>query len=336
MSTFLKPTVIANTALGLLVRAVTLPRLVWRDPVADRYIGALNDTVSIRLPAFVTANERALRSGDPRTKTSLYERKVDITLDTDIYVQTDLPDEMLELDISNFGTQVLDPIVGGIGRKIDDKLAAAITGASYENTIAFVRSTDTPYKDVAVPARMYLNNAYVPAAGRVLVCGSDLEAAILTDDQFIRADHIGDSAEGTVREGRIGRIAGFDVYGSDTCPVIPADEGYAFHYTAYALTLHAPRVPAGAQGGWSASGDYEGMAMRVLRFFDQTSWQDSLGVDSWLGTAVVTDEGHFTDDPDAGGKFVPVDNPEDPITGHTDDWLNDDERLIRAVKITVS
>src|SRR5581483_5421013 len=99
-STFLKPTVIANTALGLLTRTVTLPRLVWRDPVADRYIGALNDTVSIRLPAFVTANERALRSGDTRTKTSLFERKVDITLDTDIYVQTDLSDELLVLDIA--------------------------------------------------------------------------------------------------------------------------------------------------------------------------------------------------------------------------------------------
>lgn len=334
MSTFLKPTVIANTALGLLLRTVTLPQLVWRDPVGERYIGDLNDTVSIRLPAFVTANERALRSGDARSKSILYERKVDITIDTDIYVQTDLPDEMLELDISDFGVQVLDPILGGVGRKIDDNLAAAITGASYENEIAFNHSTQTAYKNVAVPARQYLNNAYVPAGGRVLVCGSEFESDILTDDQFIRADHVGDSAEGTVREGRMGRIAGFDVYGSDTCPVIPANEAFAFHSTAYALTLHAPRVPAGAQGGWSASAEAEGMAVRVLRFFDQTSWQDSLGVDTWLGTAVVKDDGHYDADPDAGGKFVPVENPDAPITGHSDQWLNDTERLVRAVKIT--
>lgn len=336
MSTFLKPTVIVNTALGLLTRTVTLPRLVWRDPVAERYIGALNDTVSIRLPAFVTANERALRSGTPRAKTSLYERKVDITLDTDIYVQTDCSDEMLELDVANFGSQVLEPIIGGIGRKIDDKLVAAITGATYENEITYVKSTDTPYASVAVPARLYLNNAYVPSTGRVLVCGSDLESEILTDDQFIKASSIGDSAVGTVREGRIGRIAGFDVYGSDTVPAIPSDEAYAFHSTAYALTLHAPQVPAGAQGGWSASADYEGMAMRVLRFFDQTSWQDSLGVDTWLGVSVVEDEGRYDADPDAGGKFVPVTDPANPVTGHTDAWANDDTRLVRAVKVTVT
>ena len=334
MSTFLKPTVIANTALGLLLRQVTLPRLVWRDPVGDRYVGALDDTVSIRLPAFVTANERALRSGDSRQKTTLFERKVDITLDTDIYVQTDLPDEMLELDISDFGMQVLDPIVGGVGRKIDDKVADEITSASYQNEISFDHSTDKAYDDVLVPARMYLNNAYVPAGGRVLVCGSEFEADILKDPQFKEAQMIGPSAEGTVREGRIGRIAGFDTYGSDTCPVIPADEAYAFHMTAYALTLHAPAVPKGAQGGWSARAEAEGMAMRVLRFFDQTSWQDAMGVDTWLGTAVVPDEGHYDADPDAGGKFVPVTDPENPIEGETDEWANDSARLVRAVKIT--
>src|SRR5690242_8686946 len=122
-STFLKPTVIVNTALGLLVQSVKLPQLVWRDPVGDRYIGALNDTVSIRLPAFVTANERALRSGTARTKTSLFERKVDVTISNDIYVQTDLPDELLELDIADFGAQVLNPVVAGIGRKISKDLA---------------------------------------------------------------------------------------------------------------------------------------------------------------------------------------------------------------------
>jgi hypothetical protein len=288
------------------------------------------------LPAFVTANERALRSGDARTKTQLFERKVDITLDTDVYVQTDLPDEMLELDIADFGMQVLDPIVAGVGRKIDDKLAARITGASYQNEISFDHSTQTPYKNLAVPARMYLNNAYVPASGRCLVLGSELEQDILTDDQFIRADHIGNGANETVREGVIGRIAGFDVFGSDTCPVIPADEGYAFHMTAYALTLHAPAVPKGAQGGWSAQATSDGMSMRVLRFFDQTSWADAMGVDTWLGTAIVPDEGHYDADPDAGGKFVPVTDPDDPITGESDAWANDESRLVRAVKITRS
>lgn len=335
-STFLKPTVIVNTALGLLVQSVKLPQLVWRDPVGDRYIGALNDTVSIRLPAFVTANERALRSGTARTKTSLFERKVDVTISNDIYVQTDLPDELLELDIADFGAQVLNPVVAGIGRKISKDLATTITSATYQTSIAFNHATQAAYKDALLPARMALNNAYVPGDGRVLICGSEFEQDILGDSQFIQYDRFGPGAVDVVREGALGRIAGFDVYGSDTCPEIPANQAYAFHSTAYALILHAPAVPAGAQGEFSARGNYAGLGMRILRFFDQTSWQDSMGVDAWMGTAVVTDDGHFDADPAAGGKFVPVTDPSNPLTGQTNAWQNDTSRVLRAVQIVRS
>ena len=170
MSTFLKPTVIVNTALGLLVQSVTLPRLVWRDPVGDRYVGALNDTVSIRLPAFVTANERVLRSGSARTKTSLFERKVDITIDTDVYVQTDLPDELLELDIADFGGQVLNPVVAGMGRKISSKLAAAITGATYQTNIAFAHTRTCPRRAAcssAAPSSSRTSSRTISSSARI-------------------------------------------------------------------------------------------------------------------------------------------------------------------------
>jgi hypothetical protein len=330
MSTFLKPTVIVNTALGLLAPRADAPRLVWRDPVGD-FAGALNDTISIRLPAFVQANSRALRSGASRTKSSLFERKVDLTLDTDLYLDVPISDEALSLDIANFGMQVLAPMVEGIGRGIEDKLAAVITAASYENTIAFSQTAETPYVNVAVPARTYLNNAHVPMGGRAIVCGSELEAAFLTDPQFIRADHIGVSAESAVREGQIGRVAGFDVYSS---PAIPSDEGYAFHRTAYALSNRAPVVPAGAPYG--ASESYQGLALRTVRVFDPDAVEDRLVMDSWLGAAAVTDDGHYDGDPDTGGKFIPVTDPANPISGHTNAWENDSSRIVRAVKITVS
>src|SRR6266404_2008938 len=213
MSTFLKPTVIVSTALGLLVRELSLPALVWRDPVGD-FAGAFNDTISIRLPAFINGRSRTLRAGTARTQDALFERKVDLTLDTDVYLDVPITDEQLTLDISRFGEQVLNPMVEGIGRTIEDKLVTTISGATYQSTIAFNHTTQDPYKDVAVPARTLLNQARVPLGGRSIVCGSMLEAAFLTSDQFIRADHIGASADQTVREGFIGRIAGFNVYSS--------------------------------------------------------------------------------------------------------------------------
>lgn len=330
MSSFLKPTVIVQTALGLLLRELTIPALVWRDPVGD-FAGAFDDTISIRLPAYVTANERALRSGASRSKSALFERKVDLTLDTDIYLDVPITDEALSLDIRDFGMQVLNPMTEAIGRKIEDKMVDVIENASYENSIALDTSTDQPYETVAVPARTFLNQARVPKGGRSLVCGSALEAAFLTDPQFIRADHIGPSAEQTTREGFIGRVAGFDVYSS---PAIDSDKGYAFHQTAYALSNRAPAVPAGAPYG--ASESYQGLALRTVRVFDPDAVEDRLVMDSWLGAGVVPDTGHYDGDPAAGGRFVPVTDPDNPVTGHSDDWLNDEARLVRAVEITVS
>lgn len=329
-SNFLKPTVIVSTALGLLARELSLPALVWRDPVGD-FAGAFNDTISIRLPAFVNARSRGLRSGAARTQDQLFERKVDLTLDTDVYLDVPITDETLSLDIRDFGAQVLNPMIEGIGRTIEDELVTVIEAGSYENTIAFSSTADEPYADVAVKARQYLNQARVPKAGRRIVAGSELEAAFLTSPEFIRADHIGASAEQTVREGFIGRVAGFDVYGSDA---LASDEGYCFHQTAYALSTRAPVVPAGASFG--ASMAYQGMALRVVRNYDSDAVQDRLLLDAWMGAGVVTDFGHYDGDPDDGGRFIPGTDPSTPITGHTNDWMNDEDRLVRAVKVTVS
>lgn len=330
MTTFLKPTVIVNTALGLLTRELTLPQLVWRDAVPD-FAGAYNDTITMRLPAFVSARTRALRGGGARTQDGLYERKVDVVLDTDVYLDVPITDEVLTLDIRDFGSQVLNPMIGGINRTLEDVLAAKINGATYQTTIAFDSATQDAYKDVAVPARQFLNNAYVPDEGRVIVCGSELEASFLTNDQFIRASYGGQGTEETWRNGNIGRVAGFDVYSS---PKVAPNAAFAFHSTAFVLAQRAPVVPAGAPYG--ATGSYQGNAIRTVRVFDPDAVQDRLVMDAWVGANVVQDTGHFDADPAAGGKFVPVTDPANPLTGQASAWQDDTARLVRAVKITVS
>lgn len=330
MSTFLKPTKIVSTSLGLLQRELTLPQLVWRDAVGD-FAGVLNDTISIRLPAYAPARTRVLRSGSTRTQDTLAERKVDVTLDTDVYKDVPISDEQLTLDIADLGAQVLNPIMVGMGLACEQKLADVIDGATYQNVIAFdSTATDAdPYKQVAVPARQFLNNAFVPMAGRKILCGSLLESAFLNSDQFIRASYSGSTE--TFREAQIGRVAGFDVYVS---PAIPPNVAYAFHSTAYVLSQRAPVIPAGAPYG--ASESYQGIAMRFVRVFDPSLVQDRLVFDTWMGSNVVTDYGHYDADPAAGGRFIPGADPAAPITGQTNAWQNDLNRLVRAVKITVS
>lgn len=102
MSDFIKATRVVSTALGLLVRELSLPQTVWRDAAGD-FRGAKDDTISIRVHAYAPARKRALRSGAGRTKDTLHERKVDVTLDTDVYKDVGITDEELTLDIANFG-----------------------------------------------------------------------------------------------------------------------------------------------------------------------------------------------------------------------------------------
>lgn len=331
MSDFIKATKVANTALGLLLRELTLPQLVWRDAGGD-FRGAKGDTISLRLPAYAPARTRGLRSGAVRTKDTLHERKVDVTLDTDVYKDVGISDEELTLDIANFGSQVLNPVMVGIVLQLEQELVDTIAGAAYQNEIEFDPEKDDPYSKVAVGARQYLNNARVPSMGRALAVGSELEAAFLNSDKFVRADQSGTTD--TLREAKIGRVAGFDVY---TIPGIAPDKGYAFHKTAYVLSSHAPVVPEGAP--WGASQSFQGFAIRTVRVFDPNEVEDRFVADSWIGSNVVTDEGHYDGDPDAGGRFLPVEDPanpaEDESEGGVEPWTADEARLVRAVEITV-
>ena len=76
-------------------------------------------------------------------------------------------------------------------------------------------SDDTAYGHI-VAFRTALNRAAVPYQGRWIVIPPEAVGALLQDDRFIRADAAG-NAEG-LREGFIGRIAGFDVFESNQVP----------------------------------------------------------------------------------------------------------------------
>jgi hypothetical protein len=295
MSEFLKPTVIVSTALGLLRRELVLPSLVWRDAGGD-FAGALNDTISIRLPAFAKANTRVLRSGTTRQRDNLAEQKVDVTLNTDVYKDIRISDEELTLDIKNFGLQVLNPVVAGVAETIEDQLIATIEAATYAKSLSYSYGSDDGWKDLVLPARELLNKARVPQAGRVLAVGSGIETELLGTDLFVKANESGGTS--ALEDAVIGRKAGFTVV---SVPGLGPDEAYAFHSTAYVMSNRAPLVPSGAPYG--ASQTYNGMAMRIVRVLDSDAIQDILAVDSWMGSNVTADPGYF----DANGRFVPTD-----------------------------
>ena len=220
----------------------------------------------------------------------------------------------MNLDIADFGVQVLTPITAGIVDAIGGALATAIAAATYANEIDYAYSTDDAWDDVLIPAREYLNKAHVPMTERYVALGANVESAFLKTDLFVKANESGGTD--ALSDATLGRKAGFTIV---SAPELDPDEAYAYHSTAFALTNQAPAVPQGA--AWGAQRSMNGFAMRVVQGFDLDEVEDRTIFDSWLGVTVVTDNGSI----DASGVFTPSEDPDDSGM---------DDLVVRAVKIS--
>lgn len=305
---FLKAAQIVDAANLLLQREIVLPRLVARYGLAD-FQYALNDTVTLRVPAVRTAKTRTMRSNTPLAAEDLAETSVPIRLDTHVYDLLNITDEQLTLDIRDFARQVLAPQIRGVVEGLENVLATTIEGATFEaDPIPFAEGTDEPY-DVAVDANKALNKLNVPRNGRVLLVGANVEAAFLKSDKLSKVNESGDSS--ALRDATITRVAGFRVVGSNA---IDEDFAVAFHRDAFGLGVVAPAVPSGAAMGERRESD--GLALRYLRDYNPTNATgpvDRSLVDAFAGAASV-DEGEEGSETNRRGVLIDF-TPEEPPAG---------------------
>lgn len=310
---FVKAEQVVAQMLGVLERDTVLAQFTWRDLGADRFKGAKDDTITLKVPAFTDARTRVMRSGTQIVVDELTETSVDVKLDTHVYKAIGVSDEEMTLDIANFGEQVTAPAMGGVVRKVDALVGAEMANATPEVEIDL--DEDDPYLGL-VDARLALNNHSVPASQRFLAVGSNVEGAILKSDRLSKFDTSGSSE--ALREAIIGRIAGFTAV---TAIGLDPDVAIAAHQTAFPLALVAPDVPAGAS--WGEKLTYRGLQLRTLRDYDPTGSGgpvDRLLTDTFMGTGTTLDRGTI----DADGRFIPsVDGEDEPI-------------LVRAVKLSLS
>lgn len=295
-NSFVKAEKVVQTSLALLAREVAVPQLLWRNAVTG-FEGAKDDTISVRLPAYVEANSRALRSGDARTKSSLKQRKVDVTLDTDLYIDAPVTDEEMELDVQSFATDIAAPIMSGIARGIENKAVSTIEDATYNTSIEI---DPADLKGTIAEAREALNKANVPGNGRTLLIGTEFDSALVTTDWLSKVNESG--TDSALRDALIGRLYGFNVVVSNA---IAPDTAYAFHSTAFPFVTRVPRVPSGVP--WGTSMASNGFGMRLVQVFDPDAVETRVVADSWVGVGVTTDVGAF----DESGRFTPAEDPED-------------------------
>lgn len=311
MSKFLKSSAVRESVLTALSRMLTLSPTVWRD-AGGSFRGSQGDTVTVRVPAYTVADDRTLRSGSTRSRRGLFESAVPVTLSHNLYRDVPLTDENQTLDILDFARQVLNPMLEGIARGIEDALVDdAITDADYEYEVDY--DHDNPFASF-VEARAHMSNARVPFSDRFLALGSSVAASAIESPRFSAVDQSG--ANQTLREGVLGRIAGFTVLES---PALDPDEGYAYHRTAYALNTQAPVVPQGAPAGFVVNQD--GFALRLVQVLDAATIENIVAADVFVGASPVLDAGTI----DGKGVFTPAQVPEED---------GSDKVFVRGVKLT--
>lgn len=156
--------------------------------------------------------------------------------------------------LTNPMTQMAQNAAYGLRDKADAYVAALYTGAASNNVLGstgapintFTAPTDA-YSKVLVPLRTKLNRANVPKEGRYVVGSPEFIGSMLNDDRFVKVDASGTS-EG-LRNGMVGRAAGFDILESNNTPnptgdiqVIQAGYPGAITYAEQILETEALRL----------------------------------------------------------------------------------------------
>lgn len=283
-NTFIKAGQIVNAAALLLEREIVLPRLVWTQPSAN-FVGALDDTITLRVPATFSSRTRTMRSSSGLTADDLTETSVPVQLTDHIYKLLNITDEQLTLDITDFATQVLNPQVRAVARGMEDVIASELQSATATEMVS-VDTSSAPSSGeafaVLVEARRALNENNVDRSDRVVVLGSELEAWFL-QDPVINNHNSGN--RDALDDATLNRLAGFTIVGSNA---LSPTEGYAFHRTAIAFANVAPALPAGAT--MAARTSTANLALRYLRDYNPTNSTgpvDRSLVDAFCGAAVA-------------------------------------------------
>lgn len=280
------PQIWANKALEILRNKVVLAKLVTRDTdVATFQVG---DTLNIPYPGSMVANDKAINTGvTAQVPTST---TTSVVLNKHKEATFILEDRVVATANQDVMGRYLDAAVIAIAEQIETDLwATAITATNSVGTYG----TDISAATVR-SARKVLNDNKAPQDGRVLVVSDKDEIALLGDSTL--QSFFAFAAAGTVKEGSIGRLYGFDVYQSQLVPATGTSpvntKNIAFAPGAILLAMrNLPEVPAG-EGALSAIANdpVSGLAVRITRAFNANLLAHQVTVDVLYGTVMLRQE----------------------------------------------
>jgi hypothetical protein len=280
---------ISSVAAELLARTATLAATATKIPSID-YKGS-GGTVSLRVPQPRTAKTQTVR-GALIDMTDVDETACEVTLAM-VYDAAVVDDEMFDLDITDFASQVLAPQIAAVVAACEARMAAAL-------------ATVTPTIDGAIEAgilsiREALTDAGAPQANRFLACSSQVITAILgserLSDLLVQDNTPGQPS--ALRDASIGRLYGLTVVESGD---LEPGTAYGYHRSGIALASFAPSAPA-AIGSSATSG---GFAVAATKGYSPERLATLSVVSAFIGAAIVHDSTGGSDESDGEGEVLRV------------------------------
>lgn len=190
------------------------PGIVNRDYEGD--IARAGDTVHIT--SFVDPATRAYTRNADITWDLLSDSQQSLVIDQQRYFAFKVDDVDKRQALPGFIDEASKGAAYNLSADADGFVATTMAaGVDPANALGAV-SPATPEEayDLLVEFRTVLTRSNTPPDGRFVIPPPEFYALLLKDDRFIRADAAG-TTEG-LRNGVVGRAAGFDVYEANTVP----------------------------------------------------------------------------------------------------------------------
>lgn len=263
-NTFLTPEDIAATAATLVGKELGIAGLVSRDLEAEFRSGK-GSSARVRIPGAVVAQVRDIRdTSSALIVDEITEQYIDVTLTDHVYDLVPLSEGALDLDLVDFGAQVLAPQAIAIAKHVERAVTAALQATPENTTIAYAAATP---QRAFTAIRKQLRDNGVPAEARLVsAVGSGVYADLLD------AEALDDN----------GKVRGFEIFESTR---LASDELVAFIPSAFTLVVRAPAVPDGAPYGASIKSN--GFALRHIRSYDASVAADRSLLSCFLGVQAM-------------------------------------------------
>lgn len=281
------PQVWAQRALDILRANIVLAKLVAKD--TDFEPGWIGKTLNIPYPGTFTAGDKAADTA-ATVQQPTGGSSVPVTLNKHKYVDFIVEDIARAQASSELLDRYIMPAITAIAEAVETDLFALYAGLS--------GSVGTSGTDLSAAvlrtARKILNDKKVSKIGRFAVISDKDEIALLGDSNL--ATYFANAKPEAIAEGSIGRLYGFDIYGSQLVPVVTGSPNSTKNLVGtkdmFILASRPFKDPPGQSGVQATTvvDPTSGLAIRVLSQYSMADRGQRIGFDILYGVAELRDE----------------------------------------------